>query len=236
MKVCDIPDCEKPIRAKGLCGMHYERLRTHGVYGGPQKVVHRRDSICVVEECFKPHCAKGFCQMHYLRMKNHGSIYGTSMTAADDDRTLEQRFMDNVWIVESGCWVWMGALYTQGYAAFYVMPGTRVRGHRWSYEHFVSPVPDGMVVDHRCRVRSCVNPSHLRPATFAQNARNRGGVSDTSSAFRNVHLDAKSGRWHVSVACDGEHHWGGAYDSESEAAAAAERLRCELFGEFAGVA
>ncbi|MGC0251548.1 HNH endonuclease signature motif containing protein [Pseudactinotalea sp. Z1748] len=33
--------------------------------------------------------------------------------------------------------------------------------HRVSYEAFVGPIPDGLVIDHLCRVRECVNPDHL---------------------------------------------------------------------------
>lgn len=41
--------------------------------------------------------------------------------------------------------------------------------HRWSYEHFVGPIPDGYVIDHLCKVTLCVNPAHLEPVTQRTN-------------------------------------------------------------------
>jgi hypothetical protein len=39
------------------------------------------------------------------------------------------------------------------------------------YEHHVGPIPDGLVIDHLCRVHNCVNPEHLEPVTPAENTR-----------------------------------------------------------------
>lgn len=37
------------------------------------------------------------------------------------------------------------------------------------YELVVGPVSDGLVLDHLCRNRSCVNPAHLEPVTIGEN-------------------------------------------------------------------
>lgn len=65
----------------------------------------------------------------------------------------------------SGCWLWSGALADGGYGAFRGHEGKSVKAHRWFYEQNKGPVPDGLELDHRCRVRSCVNPEHLEPVT-----------------------------------------------------------------------
>jgi hypothetical protein len=31
------------------------------------------------------------------------------------------------------------------------------------------PIPDGLQLDHLCRVRCCVNPNHLEPVTAKEN-------------------------------------------------------------------
>lgn len=62
------------------------------------------------------------------------------------------------------CWLWTGAKTTNGYGAF----DKRV-AHRWLYERVVGPVPEGLQLDHLCRVRHCVNPAHLEPVTQREN-------------------------------------------------------------------
>jgi hypothetical protein len=43
--------------------------------------------------------------------------------------------------------------------------------HRDVYEQLVGPIPEGLVLDHLCRNRSCCNPAHLEPVTTAENVR-----------------------------------------------------------------
>lgn len=43
--------------------------------------------------------------------------------------------------------------------------------HRAAYEVLVGPVPEGLELDHLCRVRHCYNPSHLEPVTRLENMR-----------------------------------------------------------------
>jgi hypothetical protein len=49
--------------------------------------------------------------------------------------------------------------------------GPNVSIHRYIYELFSGPIPVGLVLDHLCRVRHCVNPEHLEPVTIAENVR-----------------------------------------------------------------
>ena len=35
----------------------------------------------------------------------------------------------------------------------------------------VGPIPEGLVIDHLCRVRDCVNPAHLDVVTTGENTR-----------------------------------------------------------------
>jgi HNH endonuclease len=43
--------------------------------------------------------------------------------------------------------------------------------YRWAYEQFISPIPEGMTIDHLCRFPGCVNPWHLEPVPVAENVR-----------------------------------------------------------------
>ena len=67
----------------------------------------------------------------------------------------------------NGCWQWTATIHAGGYARFY-MDGKFHHAHRVAYELLVGPVPEGLVLDHLCRNRSCVNPSHLEPVTFQE--------------------------------------------------------------------
>lgn len=72
------------------------------------------------------------------------------------------------------CWLWTGRLDTHGYGEVRTggMKRRRFhRAHRVAYELLVGPIPDGLVIDHLCRVRNCVNPEHLEPVTNAENIR-----------------------------------------------------------------
>lgn len=65
------------------------------------------------------------------------------------------------------CWLWTAST-TFGYGRF--REGSRLyRAHRWSYEALVGPIPEGLVIDHLCRVRACVNPDHMEPVTLCEN-------------------------------------------------------------------
>lgn len=47
--------------------------------------------------------------------------------------------------------------------------GPPVLAHRAFYEAMHGKIPDGLVLDHLCRVRQCVNPDHLHPCTSKEN-------------------------------------------------------------------
>ena len=68
----------------------------------------------------------------------------------------------------SGCWIWTGTRNSYGYGQISKKKGGAL-AHRWSYEHFIGPIPDGLQIDHLCRTRSCVNPQHLEPVTAKVN-------------------------------------------------------------------
>ena len=68
-----------------------------------------------------------------------------------------------------GCWHWTGLVSVSGYGLMPTFDGGLLGAHRLSYTVHFAPIPDGLVLDHRCRVRTCVNPWHLDPVTYKVN-------------------------------------------------------------------
>ena len=89
--------------------------------------------------------------------------------------SLQERLLDKISPEpNSGCWLWTASLDGKGYPQIQV--GTRAapkvkRGHRLVYEMYRGPIPEGLQLDHLCRVPSCVNPDLLEPVTCAENLR-----------------------------------------------------------------
>ncbi len=89
----------------------------------------------------------------------------------DGNLGLPARFWNKI-VMEpnSGCWLWIATLSDGGYGKFW--DGKRVgRAHRFSYRAIFGAIPHGLVLDHRCRTRCCVNPHHLEPITQGENCR-----------------------------------------------------------------
>ena len=80
-----------------------------------------------------------------------------------------QEFLDKFTIAvpESGCFLWTrGATHNYGYLYF----NKKVqRANRIAYELANGPIPDGLIVRHKCDVPLCVNPNHLILGTKADN-------------------------------------------------------------------
>ena len=79
---------------------------------------------------------------------------------------IEERFWSQVNKTDT-CWLWTGYINPGGYGIAKSM-GRRVKAHRMSYELLVGEIPTGLVLDHLCRNRSCVNPTHLKDVRNAE--------------------------------------------------------------------
>lgn len=84
--------------------------------------------------------------------------------------TLIERLWSRIERQPDGCWLWAGPVKANGYGVI----GRGGRGntdyvHRVMYELIIGPIPEGLCIDHLCRVRACCNPSHLEAVTYSVN-------------------------------------------------------------------
>ena len=92
-----------------------------------------------------------------------------------DQQTL---FFENIWKT-SNCWIWLRARNSRGYGVWrsrrsyskgHYKKAVSIQAHRWAWEIFRGPVPDGLLVCHTCDNPPCCNPDHLFLGTPKDNA------------------------------------------------------------------
>lgn len=157
---------------------------------------------CSVAGCDRPVKATKLCWPHYMRKRRRGhETEGPTLNYTDHEGAFAARRKR-----DGDCIVWTGALSTDGYGHLKVQ-GRDVKVHRYAWERKNGPIPDGLLIDHMCWNRACVNVEHLRLANRTQNAQNRIGAQSTSrSGIRGV-SQLKGGRWQSLVKVDGVYHY-----------------------------
>jgi hypothetical protein len=116
------------------------------------------NKTCSVPGCDRNWFCRDWCSTHYYRVLAHGVPEPVRPTP-------EQRFWSKVQRAAlDDCWLWTAARNPHGYGRVQIN-GSFHQAHRISYELTVGPIPDGLSLDHLCRVRNCVNPAHLEPVT-----------------------------------------------------------------------
>ncbi len=83
--------------------------------------------------------------------------------------SLPMRIVEKISIESNGCWIWTGYL-NDGYGRPMLL-AKRKYLHRVTYEALNGLIPDGLELDHLCRVKKCCNPEHLEAVTHLENVR-----------------------------------------------------------------
>lgn len=88
-------------------------------------------------------------------------------------RSLPKRLRQQTYlryrIPGSPCWAWKGCRTSDGAYGKLSWSGCTMRAHRLAYELLVAPIPQGMTLDHRCRLTNCINPAHMEVVSHSEN-------------------------------------------------------------------
>lgn len=155
------------------------RDRAHHLLRGDEMA----KGTCSEAGCTRAIECRGYCGRHYMKARREGRLTTIHLTTSDrfwakvDTRGFVSDHRPDL----GACWIWTAAHYWDGYGAF-AANGVQGRAHRFAYELLVGPIPDGLQIDHLCRVRLCVNPSHMEPVTLGENVMRGVGFAPVNAA------------------------------------------------------
>lgn len=166
---CSQPDCDRQATRKGYCSRHYLRLRKHGDPSICLNPIGERPPTCQVDGCEAAHHAHGFCANHAFRYKKYGHPEGGGPSRTKRGKSL-QWLKDHTDYDGDDCLIWP---FGQTAYSAVALDGVPVGAHRLMCRlAHGEPPKDKAVAAHSCGKahEGCVNPRHLRWATFHDNA------------------------------------------------------------------
>lgn len=178
---------------------------------------------CSFPGCARAHSARGYCNGHYQQLKS-----GRPLSMLRQDVPVEDRFWSKV-DKSAECWIWHSTRIWNGYGHFRAN-GKKVLAHRWIYEHHFGPIADGLVVDHMCHARECVNPAHLQVVSRKENNENlQGPRKGNISGVRGVTWYEPGRSWKAGLSHNGKQIHLGYFSTIRAAEEAVVARRNELF-------
>lgn len=176
---CTARSCDNGS-APGSVGSAHRRL-THRLDLTERQAAMKATRTCTVEGCERRTLARGYCATHYSRWRKTGT------TDASQRLSPAERLWSRVVKMPSGCWEFTGFRNAArgGYGRLKGYGRETLSAHRLAWTLTRGPIPDGMLVRHRCDNPPCCNPEHLELGTAAENSADMGARGRRLTGERN---------------------------------------------------
>jgi len=227
-KTCSVDGCERDVKGRGYCNLHYLRKHRDGEFGTAK---------CKVDGCEKTMVGKGLCQRHWDQNKRHGRIF--ERTVYDPNEFVTEGQIIKIFLYDqSGNKCGESIIDKEDYDI--------IKNYKWCLlkhgNYCVTRINKKLVflqnmlmgkqkLDHKNRNGLDNRRSNLRPCTHQQNIFNIGIRSDNTSGFKGVFKDRK--KWNAKIGKNGDYHNLGYFNTKEKAAVAYNEAAKKLFGEFA---
>lgn len=141
--------------------------------------------------------------------------------------SLIKRFSQKIHKTDN-CWIWLGCPTSWGYGQ--IREGNKYyKAHRLSYLIHKGEIPEGLVVDHLCSNRICVNPDHLEAVTQRTNVLRGIGLTSQNAkktechighefSSKNTYVDSKGHRHCKKCRAIHQYKWKYGHDRQTNAA------------------
>ena len=114
--------------------------------------------------------------------------------------SADKRLMARSTRTREGCLVWTGARGKTGYGRIRGPDGRMMYTHKLAWEIARGPVPPGRFLDHKCRVRLCLDVEHLEVVTTAENNRRASGTKLSEDRAAQIRQMIAAGHHHRELA------------------------------------
>lgn len=240
-KICDAPNCENKVRAKGYCPKHYKQFKAYG-HLVPDKERNREvgnykeNDKCIVDGCNNKPKAHWYCDKHYGQYKTKGYIYKSNKEMNDmiihdgyaeiilinakyEEVARTIMDIDDIELISTYRW----HLDSKGYVR---------NSFNHSMHRMLIDAPNGMDIDHINRNPLDNRKANLRICTRSQNSINKTVTKANTSGCKGVNWQKNLKKWESRIWINGETIRLGYFRNIEEAIAARKAAETQYYGEF----